>query len=79
MKVTKTQSGHSEAASLQTEPAFQPIELKITIESAEELRVLRCITSPCNTHAHAMASYGNLPIEDKFYASSILAMLYNSL
>jgi len=34
MKVTKTKS----------EPAFQSIELKITIESAEELRVLKDIT-----------------------------------
>lgn len=34
MKVTKTQS----------QPAFQPIELKITIENAEELRVLKDIT-----------------------------------
>ena len=35
MKVTKTQ----------LQPAFQPIELKITIESAEEYYVLRRIIS----------------------------------
>jgi len=69
MKVTKTQS----------QPAFQPIELKITIESAEELRVLKNITGNNCTNATAMANDGELDSEDVFTASLLFAEIYNSL
>lgn len=53
MKVTKTS----------TQPTFQPIELKITIESQEELNHLKEICrnsvdvfNACNEHADALIS-----------------------
>ena len=53
MKVTKTS----------TQPAFQPIELKITIESQEELNHLKeiCrnsvdVSNVCNEHADMLSS-----------------------
>jgi len=69
MKVTKTQA----------EPAFQPIELKITIESAEELRVLKNITAANQTNAQAMTIEGTLSSYNVDTVANILAEIYKAL
>jgi len=69
MKVTKTQG----------QPVFQPIELKITIESAEELRVLKDITGNNHTNALALKDRGKIMIKDVSATSLMFAEIYNSL
>jgi len=69
MKVTKTQG----------QPVFQPIELKITIESAEELRVLKDITGNNHTNALALKNGGTIGTKDVTTTSLMFAEVYNSL
>ena len=69
MKVTKTQAT----------PSFQPIELKIVIESLNELHILKCITGGNRMNATAMATAGSLRGDDVITASVMLAEVYNSL
>lgn len=79
MKVTKTQSGHSGAASLQSQPAFQPIEIKIVIESLNELHIFKRITGSNCTNAAAMETAGTLRDSDVITASKMFTEMYNSL
>jgi len=69
MKVTKTQS----------QPAFQPIELKITIESAEELRVLKNMTAANHTNTQAMVIDGTLESSDAHTLAKMFAEIYEAL
>ena len=69
MKVTKTQS----------QPTFQPIELKITIESAEELRVLMNTMQANQTNAQAMVNDGTLNHDDAPLLSKMFAEIYEAI
>lgn len=69
MKVTKTQN----------QPAFQPIELKITIESAEELRVLKTLTEEANNNAYLLYHSGNIPYSRRELLASMFKHIYESL
>lgn len=69
MKVTKTQ----------IQPAFQPIELKITIESADELRVLKDITGAgCDT-VHLLLNGGIIDSKRVALADRMLDSIYEAL
>ncbi len=69
MKVTKTQ----------TPPAFKPIELQITIESAKELQVLQKTLQANHTNAQAMVIEGTLNIDDARLLADMFAELYRAL
>lgn len=69
MKVTKTQ----------TPPAFNPIELQITIESAKELQVLQKTLQANHTNTQAMVIEGTLNIDDARLLSEMFAELYRAL
>lgn len=69
MKVTKTQN----------QPAFQPIELKITIESKEEYDVLKKMVQANHTNTQAMVSDGTLSCEDAPLLAKMFANIYEAL
>lgn len=69
MKVTKTSP----------KPAFQPIELKITIESLEELTNLHCILHEYEDIASCLENYKVLPGEDAAFFETVLRKLQEAL
>lgn len=69
MKVTKTQY----------KSTFQPIELKITIESARELRVLKDITGSGAASAWVLRCYGVISPEDDIIAHKAFESIYEAL
>lgn len=69
MKVTKTP----------TQPAFQPIELKITIESAEEYQAWKNMTVNCITNPKAMVIAAGLSNEYRDLISDAFSAIHEAL
>lgn len=69
MKVTKTS----------TQPIFQPIELKITIESEEEYQAWKNMTINCLTNPKAMVNATGLSNEYRDLISDAFAAIHEAL
>lgn len=62
-----------------TQSAFQPVELKITIESQEELTKLRCILHEYEDIASCLENYDVLLGEDAAFFETVLRKLQEAL
>ena len=69
MKVTKTS----------TQPAFQPIELKITIERQEEYDLFFMLCSNDHTVCKAIAGVEDISSDEEDLLQEMLAGIYRSL
>ncbi len=69
MKVTKTS----------TQPAFQPIELKITIERQEEYDLFFMLCSNSHTVGKAIAGVEDISSDEQDLLEEMLAGIYKSL
>lgn len=62
-----------------TQPAFQPIELKITIESIDEYRAWKQMTTKCITNPAAMVKAQGLSTEYLDLISDAFEAISNTL